>query len=105
MTLHVALAAGALAAAVLLTLLSSARVLGGLAAATAALELAMALGLLRFHVAGVPLGLLLPLGLAVPGLVAWLRASSKPAVSAAAIVAFVGIVQLALHVTARQAGV
>jgi hypothetical protein len=94
MTLHVALAVSALAASAILFLTGAARALAVLALVASGLEVAMALGLLRLHVAGVPLGLGLGLLLAVPGLLAWLRASSKPAVSAAAIVAFAGVLQV-----------
>ena len=59
------------------------------------IEVAMALGLLHLSVAHLPLGILLGLALAVPGVLAWLRSSAKPATSAAVIVAFVGAIQVA----------
>jgi hypothetical protein len=58
-----------------------------------ALEVAMAFGMIRLRLAGVSLGLVLGLALAIPGLVVWFRARSKPAVSAAAIVTLVGALQ------------
>jgi hypothetical protein len=103
MTLHVVLAVGALVAAVLLLVFSASRTLAGIAVVSAALEVAMAFGLIRVHVAGVPLGLVFGLGLAVPGALAWLRAAAKPAASASAIVAFVGIVQVLMYLTSRPA--
>jgi hypothetical protein len=94
MTLHVALAVSALAASALLFFASVARPLAVVALVASGLEVAMALGLLRLHVAGIPLGLVLALALAIPGVFAWLRAASKTAVSAAAIVAFAGLLQV-----------
>ena len=94
MTLHLLIAWGGLIASILLLVFSTARLLGGIATVAAALELAMAYGYMRLNVASIPLGLVFPLALAVPGVLAWLRASTKPAQSAAAIVSFVGVVQL-----------
>jgi hypothetical protein len=101
MTLHVALAVSALAASAILFLSRVARPLAALALLASGLEVAMAFGLLRLHVAGVPLGLVLGLALAVPGVLAWFRASSKPAVSAAAIVAFAGVLQVFVSLNGR----
>jgi hypothetical protein len=103
MTLHIALAAGVLAAAVLLVVFSPSRLVAGIAVLAAGFELAMALGLLRFHVASIPLGLVFPLGIAVPGVLAWLRATTKPAVSLSAIVAFVGVLQVVIYLTSHPA--
>ena len=94
MTLHVALAIAALAASAVLFFSAVGRALAVLGLVASGLEVAMALGALRLHVAGVPLGLVLGLALAVPGLLAWLRASSKPAVSAATVLALAGALQL-----------
>jgi len=102
MTLHVAIASGALVAAVLLLVFSTSRLLAGIAVAAAALEVALAFGLIRVQVASIPLGLVFPLGLAVPGLLAWLRAGTKPAVTASAVVAFIGIVQVAIYLTSHS---
>jgi hypothetical protein len=101
MTLHVALAVSALAASAILFFAGVARSLALVALVASGLEVAMALGFLRLHVAGVPLGLVLGLALAVPGLFAWLRAASKPAVSAAAIVAFTGVLQVFVTMQGR----
>jgi hypothetical protein len=94
MTLHVALAVSALAAATVLLFPPATRSLAALAAVASGLEVAMAFGAIRFHAVGVPLGLVLGLALALPGIVAWVRAASKPAVSAAAIVTFAGVLQV-----------
>jgi hypothetical protein len=101
MTLHVALAASALAASAILVLTQVARPLAVIALVASGLEVAMAFGLLRLHVTNAPLGLVLGLALAVPGALAWLRASSKAAVSAAAIVAFTGVLQVFVALGSR----
>jgi uncharacterized protein YybS (DUF2232 family) len=93
MTLHVALAVSALSASAVLLFSRVPRPLAVVAVIASALEVAMLFGALRLHVASVPLGLVLGLALAIPGLLAWLRAASKPSVSAAAIVAFTGVIQ------------
>ena len=102
MNLHATLAFSALAAALLLLAFSAQRALALVATLAAGIEVAMALGLVRLGVHGVPLALVLGLGLAIPGVVAWLRAAGKPAISAAAIVAFVGLVQVAMQVVGRM---
>lgn len=94
MTLHVALAVSALVAAAALFLSGQSRALATIALVAGALEVAMSFGVLRLSVAGVPLGLVLGLALALPGVLAWLRASAKTAVSAAAVVAFTGVLQV-----------
>ncbi len=101
MTLHVALAVSALVAAVALFLSAQSRALATIALLAGALEVAMAFGVLRLSVAGVPLGLVLGLGLAVPGILAWLRVSAKTAVSAAAIVALTGVLQVLSAMSGR----
>lgn len=94
MSLHVALAVAALVASTALLLTRQSRVLAAVAFAASALEVAMAFGILHIGLAGVPLGLVLGVALAVPGVLAWLRASAKTAVSAAAVVALVGVLQI-----------
>ena len=101
MTLQIAMAAGVLLAALVLLLVSPSRVVPGIAALAAAGELAMALGLVRVHITNGPHGLVFPLGLAVPGLLAWFRSTTKAAVSAAAVVAFVGVLQTAMYLTSH----
>jgi hypothetical protein len=94
MSLHFALAVSALVASAVLFSSAQGRALAVIALVASALEVAMALGILRLSVAGVPLRLVLGLALAVPGVLAWLRTSAKTAVSAAAIVAFTGVLQV-----------
>jgi len=101
MTLQIAIATGVLAAAILLLVFSPSRLVPAIAVLAAGSELAMALGLVRVHVTNVPLGLVFPLGLAVPGLIAWWRSTTKAAVSTAAIVAFVGVLQTSMYLTSH----
>ncbi len=101
MTLHVALAVSALAASVLLLVFSQQRTLALVALVASGVEVAIQLGLLRLAISGVPLGLVLGLALAVPGLFAWFRATAKGAVSAAALVAFTGALQVLVYMHAR----
>jgi hypothetical protein len=103
MTLHSALAFSALAASVLLFVTAGGRILPTIALVASGLEVLMTLGILRIAIAQLPLGLVLGLLLGLPGLVAWFRASSKPAVSAAAIVAFIGVLQVAVYAGVRGA--
>ncbi len=101
MTLHVALAVAALVASAILVFSSVARPIAAIALVASGVEVAMSLGALRLHVAGVPLGLVLGLALAIPGLLAWLRAASKPAVSAASVLTLAGILQVVVSVQGR----
>jgi hypothetical protein len=101
MTLHVTLAVAALVAAVSLFLSGHSRALAGIAVLAAALEVAMTFGALRLSVTRVPLGLVLGLCLAVPGALAWLRASAKMAISASAIVALAGLLQVLAAIGGR----
>jgi hypothetical protein len=93
MTMHVALAVAALAGSAILFFAQVARPVAVIAIVAAALEVAMGFGVIRLHVGGLHLGLILGLALAIAGLLSWLRASSKAAVTAAAVVAFVGVLQ------------
>jgi hypothetical protein len=101
MTLHLALAVSALVASVLLVAFSQQRTLALVALAASGIEVAIAFGYLRIGVAGLPLGLVLGLALAVPGLLTWLRATAKGAISAAALVAFTGALQVAAYMSSR----
>ncbi len=95
MSLHIALALSALAASVALFLSQASRVLALVALVASGVEVAMAFGILHLSVAHLPLGVVLGLALAIPGVLAWLRSSAKTATSAAVIVAFVGALQVA----------
>jgi uncharacterized protein YybS (DUF2232 family) len=101
MSLHVALAVVALAASAALLFSKQSRTLAGVALVASALEVAMAFRVVRLDLAGVPLGLVLGLALAIPGVLAWLRASAKTAISAAAVVALVGALQVFSALGAR----
>ena len=101
MALHAALAVAALAASALLLVAGVARPLAVVALLASAVEVALAFAVIRLHVGGVPLGLALGLALAIPGLLAWFRATSKAAVSASAIVALAGALQVFAALGAR----
>lgn len=94
MSIHLALAVAGLAASILLVVGGATRILGTVALAASGVEVAMAFGLLHFSVAGLPLGLVLGLCLAVPGLLAWLRTSSKTGITAATVTSLVGLLQV-----------
>ncbi len=94
MSIHLALAVAAFAASVALFLAGQSRTLAIVALVASALEVAMSFRVLHLSVAGLPLGLVLGLALAIPGVLAWLRASAKNAVSASAVVAFAGVLQV-----------
>jgi hypothetical protein len=101
MNVHTVLAIAALVASILLLLGPASRAAAIVALVASAVEVARALGLVRVSVAGVPLSLVLGLGLAVPGVLLWLRASAKTPVSAATVVALVGILQVVLALGLR----
>jgi hypothetical protein len=103
MVLHGALAYSALAASILLLVTATGRALPAVAVLASGLEVLRHLGLLRLQVAGLPLDLLLGLALAIPGLVAWFRSTTKAAISAATIVAFVGALQVLAYALPRLA--
>ncbi len=77
-----------------LILAKTSRVLAAIALIASGIEVATSLGWIRLSVAGVSLGLVLGLCLAVPGLLAWLRASAKAPVSAATAVTLAGLLQI-----------
>jgi hypothetical protein len=103
MPLHIApaLAAAALLVSLYLFLAASPRLVAGVAALVAAAELTLALGWLRVAVHGATLALALGLGLALPGLVLWWRAGGKGPLSAASVLAFIGLLQVTLAILAR----
>jgi nicotinamide riboside transporter PnuC len=84
---------GALLAALVLLFRSAERIPAAIAVVAAGLQALIAFRLVTFH--GPPyLGLVLAASLAVAGLWAWSSAGSKPAVSAATVVALIGLIQL-----------
>lgn len=84
---------GALAASLLLVFRSGERIPAFIALAAAALEALIAFGLVTIRSAP-SLGLILAAALTLAGGWAWMRASSKPTVTAATVVALVGVIQL-----------
>ena len=101
MALHTALALSAVIAAAYLFFSSASRLWAGLALLAGAVELAMAFGWLRLSVHGPTLSLVLGVAIALPGLMVWWRASGKWPLSAAAVLAFIGLLQTTLSVMAR----
>ncbi len=95
MSLHVALVVAALVASVALFLSGASRVLAIVALVASGVEVTMALGVVHLSVARLPLGLVLGVALAVPGVLLWVRSSAKTAISAAVVVALVGALQVA----------
>lgn len=95
------LAYSGLAAALVLFAASQSRALAAIAVLAAGLEVLIHLGYLHLQVAHLPLGLVLGVALAIPALVAWFRSTGKAAVSAGAIAAFVGAVQVIVYAAPR----
>jgi hypothetical protein len=102
MSVHTALAVSALAGSLFLVFGASARVVAVVALLASAVEVAMAFGWLHLALARIPLGLVLALALAVPGVIAWLRSGGKSTVTASSVVAFVGVLQVALIALAHR---
>ncbi len=94
MTLANTLAVAALVASVLLLVTHQARIPAIVAAVASGLEVLIALGMVRIHVAHLPLGLILGASLAVAGVLVHLKAAAKVAVSAATVTVLVGAVQV-----------
>jgi len=101
LTLHAALALSAALAAAYLVLVSPAKGWPALAFLAAAVEVAMAEAWLRLGLHAGTVQLVLGLGLAIPALVLWWRAGGKGPQSAAAVLAFIGLLQTALATLAR----
>ncbi len=101
MALHTALAFSTVLAAAYLVLSSPSRLLPGVALLAGAVELAMALGWLRLAVHGPTLYLALGAAIALPALIVWWRAGGKGPLSAAAVLAFIGLLQTTLAILAR----
>jgi hypothetical protein len=86
-------AVAALVCAVLLLVQIKNRLWALVAAVVAAVELLIALNVIRLSVAGVPLAMVLGVALAIAGVVVWMQVQGKTHVSAATIIALVGAVQ------------
>ena len=100
MALHTALALSTVLAAAYLFFGAGSRPLAGLALLAGALELSLALGWLRLAVYGPTLSLALGVAIAVPALGLWRRAGGKVPLSAASVLAFIGLLQTTLAVLA-----
>ena len=101
LTLHAALAISAALAAAYLVLASPGKGWPALAFLAAAVEVAMAEAWLRLGLHASTVSLVLGLCLAVPALVLWWRAAGKGPLSAASVLAFIGLLQTVLAVLAR----
>jgi hypothetical protein len=99
--IHAVLAYSGLAAAMVLLAASQSRGLAIVSVLAAGLEVLIQLGLLRLHVVGIPLGLVLGIALAIPALIAWFKATGKAALTSSAVAAFVGMVQVVAYALPR----
>jgi hypothetical protein len=100
-SVNLPLALAALGASAVLFFSAVARPLAVVALVTSAVELAMATGILQLNAPHLPFRLALALALLIPGLLSWLRSSSKPAVSAATVLSLVGILQVVAWASTR----
>jgi hypothetical protein len=101
MTLHTALALSAVLAAAWLSFTAGARALPLVALLAAGLEVALAQGWVRLALHGPTLSLLLGGAIALPAALAWWRAGGKGPITAASILAFIGLLQVALALQLR----
>jgi hypothetical protein len=101
MTLHTALALSALVAAGWLFVASPSRLLPGVALLAAGVEVALAQGWLRLALHGPTLALGLGAAIALPAVVLWWRAGGKGPLTAASVLAFIGLLQTGLALLAR----
>lgn len=101
MTLHAALALSAVVAAAVLFFTSGARALSLVALLGAGLEVALAQGWVRLALHGPTLSLVLGAAIALPALVLWWRAGGKGPLTAASVLAFIGLLQVALALLLR----
>jgi hypothetical protein len=90
----------ALVAAAVLFFQAPGRIPALFAALAAALELLLATGVISLHTGAFPVRLLLGAVLLVAGAVAYLRVTAKVAVSAATVVALVGLLQVVMGLRA-----
>jgi len=96
MPLHTALALSGVLAAAYLLFTSGARVLPLVAGLAAGLEVALALGWVRLALHGPTLSLALGGAIALPALVLWWRTGGKGPLTAASVLAFIGLLQVGL---------
>jgi hypothetical protein len=91
---HTALAVLALIAAVILVLQGGERLIPLIALVACALEVLAVFGVLRLSSPKVRIDAILPAVIAVTGAIAWARSASKPASSAATVIALIGLIQV-----------
>jgi hypothetical protein len=101
LTLHAAVAISAALAAAYLLLASPTKLWPLLALLAAGVQVARAQAWLRVGLSAPTLDLTLGVALLVPGLVIWWRAGGKGPLTAASVLAFIGLVQTALAGLAR----
>jgi hypothetical protein len=97
---HTVLAVCALIGAVILVLQGGERLIPLIALLACGLEVLAAFHVLQLSSPRVRIDTILAVVLVVTGAIAWVRSSSKPAITAATVIALVGVIQLlhALHV-------
>lgn len=101
MSLHTALALSAVLAAAWLFFTSGDRALPLVAFLGAGTEVALAQGWIRLALHGPTLSLVLGGAIALPAVILWWRAGGKGPLTAAAVLAFVGLLQVALALLVR----
>lgn len=101
MTLHTALALSAVLAAAWLFFTAGTRAPALLALLAAGVEVALAQGWVRLALHGPTLSLALGGAIALPAVVIWWRAGGKGPLTAASILAFIGLLQVALALLLR----
>ena len=99
--LHTALALSAALAAAWLFFTAGARALCLVPLLAAGLEVALAQGWVRLALHGSNLSLVLGGAIALPALVLWWRAGGKGPLTAASVLAFIGLLQVALALLVR----
>ncbi len=99
--IHSVLAYSGLAAALVLRAASQSRGLAIVSVLAAGLEVLIQLGLLRLHVVGISLGLVLGVALAVPALLVWFKATGKAALTSSSLATFIGLVQVVVYALPR----
>jgi hypothetical protein len=101
MPLHTALALSAVLAAAWLFFTAGSRALPLVAFLAAGVEVALAQGWVRLALHAPTLSLVLGGAIALPALVLWWRAGGKGPLTASAVLAFIGVLQVALALLPR----
>ncbi len=94
MSLANILALAALVASILLVISKQARLPSMVALVASSIEVLIAFRIVRLHVAGLPLGLILGAALLAAGVLVYPKVAAKAAVSAATVTVLVGTVQV-----------